>query len=608
MDPRPPFIDDSPPARPDLVQRFERHNARVFVRRLAFTLFLFLSFVSIIRIVEWALHPVSGTDLLRELGLQVGVAAAGLALCLPRPVPRVAQGMALVLISFLIGRLALDATLLGSQAQHLAMWQVCMLTGAAVLLPWGALPQALVALAALASFSWTLSFPAAPDGVILPALGLTTGAVTSIFGARFLHQYRRATFLQTAMLREEAEVAAALGHVGQVLSANLNRPEMLEQVNQLAVELVGCDWSGTFTWHDRPRGFRLASCYGLRPDARTELAMLEFPSEVSPLLRVLRPEQLVEIVNGDREQLVPLHLRRRFDMGSVLIAPLHSGADLAGVLVCAFHETRRRFTIRERRLALGIAHATAIAHQNAIVIRDLTAASRLKSDFVATMSHELRTPLNIILGYTDLLTTGEFGALLPAQAEVLVTTRRSAQQLFELVSSTLNLNRMEAGRESVELKITDLDALFAEVASESKPLVGAGVQLTCINHLGPHMVVTDPVKLKTIIKNLIGNALKFTDHGSVEMVAHGKHGQMILEVRDTGIGIPEEKLPVIFEMFRQVDSSPTRRHDGVGLGLHIVKRLVDLLGGSILVASEPGVGSTFTVALPLTTAAYGIAS
>jgi signal transduction histidine kinase len=336
--------------------------------------------------------------------------------------------------------------------------------------------------------------------------------------------------------------------------------------------------------------------------------MLEFPSEVSPLLRSLRPGRLVEMVNGDRTQLVPLHLRRRFDMGSVLFAPLYRGPDLAGVLVCAFREKRRRFTDRERRLALGIAHATAVAHQNAIVIRDLTAASRLKSDFVATMSHELRTPLNIILGYGDLLLAGEFGDLLPAQNEVLATTRRSAQQLFELVSSTLNLNRMESGREPVELSTTNIDDLLAEVVSESRPLVGAGVELTCLNHLGAEPVLTDRVKLKTIVKNLIGNALKFTDAGSVGMVAHVKHGQMVIEVRDTGIGIAGDKLPVIFEMFRQVDSSPTRRHGGVGLGLHIVKRLVDLLGGNILVASEIGVGSTFTVTLPLTPADCRIAS
>jgi signal transduction histidine kinase len=490
---------------------------------------------------------------------------------------------------------------------QLALWQLCLLTGASVLLPWGPVPQALAALAALGSFVWVL--PAPPqDGAVSAALGLLVGALAAVSGAYFLQRERRASLVRTAMLSEEAEIGAALAHVGQMLSANLNRPDMLEQVNRLAVELIGCDWSGTFTWHERPRGYRLGSIFGLRADARTELAMLDFPSEVSPLLRAFRPDQLVEIASDDPRGLIPSHLRRRFDLGSALLAPLYDGKNLAAVLVCGFREPRHAFTDRERRLCLGIAHATAVAHQNASLIRDLTAASRLKSDFVATMSHELRTPLNIILGYTDLLGTGEFGDLLPAQREVLATTRRSAQQLFELVSSTLNLNRMDAGRESVDLDLTNLDHLFAEIAGEAKPLVRSGVHLSYANHLGSRMVVTDRVKLKTIVKNLIGNALKFTDHGSVDVLAHAKHGQMIIEVRDTGIGIPGTQLPVIFEMFRQVDSSPTRRHDGVGLGLYIVKRLVDLLGGSVLVASEVGVGSTFTVTLPLTTAGYQIAS
>jgi GAF domain-containing protein len=132
------------------------------------------------------------------------------------------------------------------------------------------------------------------------------------------------------------------------------------------------------------------------------------------------------MVNGDRAQLVPPELRRRFDMGSVLFAPLYCSSELVGVLVCAFRQTRRLFQDRERRLALGIAHATAIAHQNAILIRDLTAASRLKSDFVATMSHELRTPLNIILGYTDLLTNGEFGDWCPARRPRRAAARSSS--------------------------------------------------------------------------------------------------------------------------------------------------------------------------------------
>jgi signal transduction histidine kinase len=604
----PSVIDPSFANRPDLVERFDQENDRLFVGRLSFTLFLFLSFVAVIGVVEYLVRPGNGERLLRDFASLVGVSAIGLAVCTPQALHRVAKWIALPLISFFLGRLSADAMLLGSQAQHLAMWHVCILTGTAVLLPWGGSLQSCAAIVALASFSWALSSLVSPDGVIFPVLGLVTGATISIFGARFLHQYRRSTFFQTTMLQEEADVAAALGHVGQVLSVNLNRPDMLEKVNQVAVELTGCDWSGTFTWHDRPRGYRLSASFGLRPDARTELTMLEFPSEISPLLRALRPGQLVEMVNGHGGDLVPTDLRRRFDMGSVLFAPLYGGSELVGVLACAFREPRHRFHDRERRLALGIAHATAIAHQNAVLIRDLTAASRLKSDFVATMSHELRTPLNIIMGYTDLLSSGEFGDLGAPQREVLEATRRSAQQLFELVNATLDLNRMDAGRESVETAVVNIDDLFEEVASEVQPLVGPEVNLRCVNRLETRLIVIDRVKLKTIVKNLVGNALKFTDRGSVEIVAHGRNGQLSIEVRDTGIGIPEEKLPVIFEMFRQLDSSPTRRHDGVGLGLHIVKRLVDLLGGSILVASEVGVGTTFTVSLPLTSAEYRLAS
>jgi len=587
-------------------EHFEREAARSFVRRLAFLVMLFFAVTVAFRLLTWA-HEPARQPFFADLTLQLEITAIGLVLCGLRPTRPLRHALALLIVVSFHVQVALEVVMLGAGAGQLALWQLCLLTGASVLVPWGPLPQALAALGALVSFVWVLPGPP-PDGAVSAALGLLVGALATVSGAYFLQRERLASLVRTAMLSQEAEIGAAVAHVGQMLSANLNRADMLEQVNRLAVELIGCDWSGTFTWHERPRGYRLGSIFGLRADARTELAMLDFPSEVSPLLRAFRPDELVEIDSDDPRGLIPAHLRRRFDLGSALFAPLYDGATLAAVLVCAFREPRHAFTDRERRLSLGIAHATAVAHQNARLIRDLTAASRLKSDFVATMSHELRTPLNIILGYTDLLVTGEFGDLLPAQREVLATTRRSAQQLFELVSSTLNLNRMDAGRESVDLDVANLDDLLAEIAGESKPLVRNGVRLSYANHLGTRMVVTDRVKLKTIIKNLIGNALKFTDHGSVDVLAHAKQGQMIIEVRDTGMGIPGEQLPVIFEMFRQVDSSATRRHDGVGLGLYIVKRLADLLGGSVLVASEVGVGSTFTVALPLTTAGYQIAS
>ena len=227
------------------------------------------------------------------------------------------------------------------------------------------------------------------------------------------------------------------------------------------------------------------------------------------------------------------------------------------------------------------------------------AATRAKSEFLATMSHELRTPLNVILGYSELIAEGEFGSLTDEQGETLARIRRNALELHELITSVLDLSRLEAGRLPVAVTEIEVPALLKELMAE----IGEAYQNSQLHFrwevaAGLAPICTDPAKLKVVLRNLIGNAVKFTPYGSITVKASPKSRGVEVSVTDTGIGIPPEAVAVIFEPFRQVESSATHQYGGAGLGLHIVKRLLELLGGTVAVESEVGRGSTFIVWVP----------
>jgi len=225
-------------------------------------------------------------------------------------------------------------------------------------------------------------------------------------------------------------------------------------------------------------------------------------------------------------------------------------------------------------------------------------ANRAKSEFLANMSHEIRTPMTAILGFTDLL-TGD--ATTPEErVEHIRVIRRNGEHLLSIINDILDLSRIEAGRLNVELVPAEPLRIVEEVRSLMQVRAAdAGIELRC-EHVWPlpERVLTDPVRLRQILVNLVGNAIKFTERGSVTLRVRADRTEpptLRFEVVDTGIGIPQEKLDCLFRPFSQVDSSRTRRFHGSGLGLAISKRLSEMLGGGICVSSTPGVGSTFTV-------------
>lgn len=228
------------------------------------------------------------------------------------------------------------------------------------------------------------------------------------------------------------------------------------------------------------------------------------------------------------------------------------------------------------------------------------AANKVKSEFLATMSHEFRTPLHIMLGYLELLQNGEYGALLSAQNEILQRLEKNSRVLNDLISMVLDLNRLEFGQMPLVIKDVHLVNLFQEVKEEISGLCDqSGLSFIWQGEGKLPAIRTDPGKLKVILKNLLGNAIKFTQEGSVAIAAHTHANGVEISVTDTGIGIPLDAYPLIFEPFRQLDNSNTRLYPGIGLGLHIVKRLLDLLSGTVTVESRVGLGSTFRVWLPL---------
>jgi signal transduction histidine kinase len=231
---------------------------------------------------------------------------------------------------------------------------------------------------------------------------------------------------------------------------------------------------------------------------------------------------------------------------------------------------------------------------------NLVKANKAKDEFLSVMSHELRTPLNVVMGYTGMMKEGVLGPINAQQSRAMEKVIGRSTDLLTMISQILQATSIEAGKVQIEKREFDLTNLLDSVKSNYDFPLGKDIALYWEQPSERLKIKTDPGKIKHILQNLINNAIKFTQKGSVTVrttyIAPSKC--LRFEVMDTGIGIPTDMLPSIFDIFHQIDSSETRSYGGVGLGLYIVRKYAELLSGTITVESEYGRGSTFTLTIP----------
>ena len=398
-------------------------------------------------------------------------------------------------------------------------------------------------------------------------------------------------------LFEEIQMSTVLAHVGRELMSCADMSVLLARVCELTARALHCDHSVTWLRHQEEGGFRAVAAEGL-PEARWEMlgsAVLSADGAAT-LLADLAKREAVCLDTASKPPPLLSALLERSGARCAMFAPLLKGEEIVGLQMSWHRDRGGEFTLQDGRVAHGIAQLASMGLMKARVVEEVERASQLKSEFVSTMSHELRTPLNIIIGYTDML--GDT-ATPEEQAPLLALIRKASHELLEIIDATLNLNRLAAGGDVARCAPVRLADLWRELEKDFRVLSPPSDVALRWESVDEIEIQTDRRKLKIIIKNLVGNALKFTPTGEIVAGYERVGDQCRFTVRDTGIGIPADALAHVFEMFRQVDSSETRSYGGAGLGLYIVKSLLTQLGGRVQVESREGKGSIFTVVLPI---------
>ncbi len=332
-----------------------------------------------------------------------------------------------------------------------------------------------------------------------------------------------------------------------------------------------------------------------------------------PLARLVAPEEVETAIGPQMERTLRVHGRhegegnrvrrdgQRFPVRTVTTIRYDRENRPVGYTIICRDITQRKAL--EQRLREYTDNLEQMVAEKTAELRELNAelvrANQLKSQFLANMSHELRTPLNAIIGFAEAIRDGVAGEPSGEQREFAEDIAQAGRQLLELINNILDLSRFEADAMELNLAPCDVGGLVDEVLRVLRGLARRkDIELKADVDPRPLELTADPIKLKQVLYNLLANSIKFTDPGGrVEVQARQDREFVRICVSDTGIGIAPEDLVAVFEEFRQVDPSLRREHEGSGLGLALVRRLVELHGGEISVESQPGKGTTFTVTL-----------
>jgi signal transduction histidine kinase/DNA-binding response OmpR family regulator len=427
-----------------------------------------------------------------------------------------------------------------------------------------------------------------------------------------------------AALQRKVDETRTLYEIGQEVSAQVALEPTLRLIVERARHLLGADECLLALRQGDSDTFAMQAYAGTVTEA---LAKLRFRSGQGLSGRVVASGQPIVVADYPAELSDSPFLRTIQEAGvrSVLAAPLRGRGTVLGVLNVQSRKPNQ-FGEEDRQLLSTLADQAAVAIENARLYEQvrrhaedlegkveartrelqeanqrLETASRHKSEFLANMSHELRTPLNAIIGFTRLVMRRSKDVLAEKQYENLEKILVSADHLLKLINDILDLSKIEAGRMEVRPVSVRVETIVEECLRTVEPMVKSD-RLRLVKAMDADLpaLTTDEDKLKQILINLLSNAVKFTEAGTVTVAGQKQGDRIAVSVTDTGIGIPHEALELIFEEFRQVDSSSTRKYGGTGLGLSISRHFARLLGGDITVASTVGAGSTFTVTVPLT--------